>query len=213
MNHQPDGDSELRLDPVNDLLLDASVGPLSIALIDILKRRRTERAFSPAALPRMQLSRLLWAAFGCNSDTPSQRTAPSKHHTLDIDVYLVTPGGHYRFDPVGMRLVRTGQDDLRPFSGAHACVLEAPLSLVYVALPGEDAASERQAAALSIGHISQNVYLLCAAEGLAAYAHTDFNQAALEQALGLEAGQQVMLVQTVGRPATPRAPASGGYDE
>lgn len=46
------------------------------------------------------------------------------------------------------------------------------------------------AAAMGIGHMSQNVYLMCAAEGLAAFAHTDFDGAALARAMPLPAGRQ-----------------------
>jgi hypothetical protein len=51
------------------------------------------------------------------------------------------------------------------------------------------------------GAISQNVYLCCASAGLAAVIRAWIAREAIAQALGLSHDQQVLLSQTVGRPA------------
>lgn len=55
--------------------------------------------------------------------------------------------------------------------------------------------------ALDAGYISQNVYLFCAAYGLATVARGLLDRRALATAMRLEADQRVILAQSVGYPA------------
>ncbi|KQV82237.1 hypothetical protein ASD15_09260 [Massilia sp. Root351] len=75
---------------------------------------------------------------------------------------------------------------------------------IYVAnlarLPAEDHAGRLPHAAFDAGHISQNVYLFCAA-GMATVARARFDHAQLASLMGLGSGQRVTLAQTVGYPA------------
>jgi nitroreductase len=49
--------------------------------------------------------------------------------------------------------------------------------------------------------VSQNVYLYCAAAGLATVVRATVNRAALAKALGLHGEQRIILAQSVGYPA------------
>lgn len=51
--------------------------------------------------------------------------------------------------------------------------------------------------------MAQNVYLFCASAGLATMIRAWIDRQALSQAMGLEADQQILLAQTVGRPEKP----------
>ncbi|MEG1115889.1 MAG: hypothetical protein RSE46_12715, partial [Janthinobacterium sp.] len=46
--------------------LDADISALGMALIEVLKLRQSQRDFSERELSWYRLSRLLWAADGCN---------------------------------------------------------------------------------------------------------------------------------------------------
>lgn len=184
------------------LELDADIGALGIALIDMLSLRRSQRLFSSRELSRYRLSRLLWAAFGINRPADGYRTAPSVSNAQEIDVYVALASGWYRYDPVAPSLILCGRDDIRAATGKQDFVGSAPVNLLYVAnlerLASEDHAERLLHAGIDAGHISQNVYLFCAAEGMAAVARAWFDQAELARVMGLLPGQRVILAQTVG---------------
>lgn len=186
------------------LELDSDISAPAMGLIDLLRLRRTQRVFSPKELPRYRLSRLLWAAFGINRAEERCRTAPSISNAQEICVYVAMASGWYRYDPAGPALVQCGQADIRSATGKQDFVGSAPVNLLYVAdlerLPMEEHAERLLHAAIDAGHISQNVYLFCAAEGMATVARTWFDQAELARVMDLGPGQRVLLAQTVGYP-------------
>jgi len=54
-------------------------------LMQVLKKRKTQREFSPEKLPMQVLANLLWAAFGINRPDGG-RTAPSTMNWQEIDI-------------------------------------------------------------------------------------------------------------------------------
>ena len=78
-----------------------------------------------------------------------------------------------------------------------------PLDLIFVANHTQmklvPAAQRERYAYAAAGAMSQNVYLYCAANALATVIRAWFDPPALAQAMGLEADQQLLLCQTVGR--------------
>lgn len=117
--------------------------------------------------------------------------------------------GLYRYDAQAPALMQQSSVDMRPLTGKQDFVARAPLNLLYVAnlsrMPTEEQAKQLRVAALDVGQISQNVYLFCAAEGLAAVARGWFDQEELAEAMALTAGQHVMLAQSVGYPLVSQA--------
>jgi nitroreductase len=81
----------------------------------------------------------------------------------------------------------------------------APLDLVYVANFGRmtDATPEQRTfyAAADAGLIAENVYLFCAATGLATVVRGLIDRRRLAPLLGLSVDERVVLAQTVGYPA------------
>jgi hypothetical protein len=67
-------------------------------LMEALGERRSTREFSPRALPIQILSDLLWAATGVNRPESGKRTAPSARDWREIDIYVVTAEGVWRYD-------------------------------------------------------------------------------------------------------------------
>ncbi len=176
----------------------------TVALIDALSRRRSTRDFSSRELPRDVLSTLLWCAFGVNRPDSGGRTAPSAHNWQETEIFVALPDGTYRYDARRHALQPVVDTDLRAATGVQEFVATAPLNLVYVSDFGRmgDASAEDRTfyAAADAGFVAQNVYLYCAAAGLACVVRGLVDRRKLAPALKLRADQRIVLAQTVGYP-------------
>lgn len=174
-------------------------------LMQALQERRSTREFGSTALPPQVLSNLLWAANGVNRPDSGKRTAPSARDWREIDVYVATAEGVYRYDPPTHTLKRVAAGDIRVLTGVQDFVATAPVNLVYVADLDRmsDAGAEQKArfSAADAGFIAQNVYLFCASAGLATVVRGLFDHAVLAKALRLGSHQRIILAQSVGYPA------------
>jgi len=173
-------------------------------LMEALGERRSTREFSPRALPIQILSDLLWAATGVNRPESGKRTAPSARDWREIDIYVVTAEGVWRYDADAHLLAAVVAGDLRALTGHQDFVASAPLNLVYVAdlkrMGDADAEHKRLYSGTDTGFIAQNVYLYCASAGLAVVVRGSIDRDALAGALKLAPNQRVILAQTVGYP-------------
>lgn len=173
-----------------------------LSLDQAFKKRRSTRAFLDDTFTLEALSGLLWAAFGVNREQQGGRTAPSAHNWKEMDIYVVLAEGAYRYEPRTHRLLLVKAEDLRKYTGTQDFVTTAPVNLVYVAdlarmveVPEED---RPFLAGADAGCIAQNVYLYCAATGLATVVRALIDRRRLAQALGLPINQRITLAQTVG---------------
>ena len=177
-------------------------------LMQALKARHSTREFAAKPLPSQVLANLLWAANGVNRPDAGKRTAPSARDWREIDVYVTTAEGAYRYDPPTHRLVKVVAGDIRSLTGAQDFVASAPVNLVYVAdldrMSGASAEDKVLYSAADTGFIAQNVYLYCASAGLAVVVRGLVDREALGAALGLGKHQRVVLGQSVGYPAGTR---------
>lgn len=194
----------LRLCAPSELALDADFPPLSMALLEVLLRRRSCREFDARELRLSVLSRLLWAAFGINRPAEAGRTAPSAQNKQEMRVYVAMASGLYLYDAHAHLLRLVVADDLRAATGGQDFAATVPVNLIYVAeldpVPGASRVEQEFYAALDTGHISQNVYLFCAAEGLGAVTRGQVDRPALARLMRLPPGQHVILAQSVGYP-------------
>lgn len=185
------------------LAQDAACSDLGISMVEILGMRCSQRAFAPRSLPWYQLSRLLWAAAGFNR--PDHRTSPSAYNNQEIDVYVALREGLYCYDAGLNLLLNVSAEDIRHLTGTQEFVADAPVNLVFVAdlarmqlvEPGE----MLQMAAIAAGSMSQNVALMCAAEGLACVPRALIDRQRLAAAMGLGLSQHIILAQSIGEPA------------
>lgn len=186
------------------LALDADFPPLSMALFEVLLKRCSQRAIAPGELRLSLLSRLLWAACGINRPARAGRTAPSAQDAQEISVYAAMACGLYRYDPRANLLQLVLAEDIRADTGDQDYVASAAVNLVYVAqldpAPQASRVEQQFYAALDTGYISQNVYLFCAAEGLATVARGQLDRPVLARRMRLRDGQEVILAQSVGYP-------------
>jgi nitroreductase len=173
-------------------------------LMQALQGRHSRRAFRPDEMPVALIADLLWAAFGVNRPQTGGRTAPSAYDFRDIDVYLAAAKGLFRYEAEDHSLIALLADDLRAFTGTQAYAAAAPLNLVYVSdyrrMAGSAAEREQWSWAHS-GFIAQNVYLYCAASGLACVVRSTIVRGDLAQRMELDPNQHIVLAQTMGYPA------------
>jgi SagB-type dehydrogenase family enzyme len=177
--------------------------PEDMSLFRALQERHSSRVFHLEELPASILSSILWAGFGINRPT-GKRTAPSANNVQDIDIYLATSKGLFRYEAANHDLIPLLADDLRPFTGLQEFVSSAPLNLVYVSNYNRIQASAEDCLQWSWAHcgfIAQNVYLACANLGLATVVRSSFDRASLGLRMGLNANQHITLAQTIGYPA------------
>lgn len=173
------------------------------ALMEALKNRKSASAFQTQPLPKEKLLELLWAAWGINRPDSGKRTAPSAMNTQEIDIYVLLAEGAYVYDAKGNQLVQVLDQDLRSKVASRGDLQDAPAHLVFVAdyakfRAGSQAEKELWSAAHT-GFIGQNVYLYCAAEGLAARFYAGgIDRAALKASLRLREDQAVVFAQAVG---------------
>ena len=182
-------------------------------LMETIGRRRSTRKYSSRELSAQELANVLWAAFGLSRKyagtgigAPGSHAAPAAHNWQEIDVFVATAAGLYLYDAEGNGLVGVLEDDIRPFTAhpAQTFVLEAPVILVYVAdLRRMDDASDWDKSVFpwaDTAVIAENVYLVCASEGLATVVRALFDRPALAAAMRLNPNQLVTFSQPVGYP-------------
>ena len=172
-------------------------------LMQVLMDRHSTREFSNQKLSPQMLSNLLWAAFGMNRPD-GKRTAPSAMNLQEIDIYVFTQDGLYVYDAKANALDAVLAQDVRAATGTQSFVKDAAVNLVYVADLGKTGGGggEDQIlyTAADTGFIAQNVYLLCASEGLATVVRGSVDRAALAKLMKLRPNQKIILAQTVGYP-------------
>ena len=171
--------------------------------IALLSKRSSSREFSSQPLPVEVLSNLLWAAWGINRPD-GHRTAPSANNRQDIDVYVILPEGIYLYDAKSSQLKPILSGDRRALAGVQPFAKEVPATLVYVSdyskLGGVSDEMRTLYAGAHTGFISENVYIYCAAQGLATVVRAMVDRPALAKAMKLGADQHITLVQSVGYP-------------
>lgn len=173
-------------------------------LMQVLKARSSAREYAPEALSNQVLSNLLWAAFGINRPDSGKRTAPSAVNWQEVDIYVTTAEGCYRYMPKEHALLQVGTEDIRALTGTQDFVKDAPVNLVYVADLAKMGDRPREAkipiAFADTGFIGQNVYLYCASAGLATVVRGLVDKENLAPAMKLRADQLITLAQSVGYP-------------
>jgi SagB-type dehydrogenase family enzyme len=173
-------------------------------LMEVLGDRRSSRQFSRKEIPLQTLSDMLWAAWGVNRPESGKRTAPSAVNWQEIDVYVATARGLYRYDASRHALMQVLAEDIRGSTGTQEFVKDAPVNLIFVAdYSRMGRASQKDKdfySAADAGFISQNVYLYCASEGLATVVRGALDRTELAKKMKLMPEQRIILAQTVGYP-------------
>ncbi len=175
------------------------------ALMQALKDRRSARDYSDRPLPNQVLSNVLWAAWGVNRPQSDGRTAPHWRNVYALDIYLAMADGVWLYEPRSHRVLFYLPGDLRAqTTNNQSFVATAPVNLVYAfdtaKLTGANETEKIAAASACCAVVGQNVYLACAAEGLATVLRQNVPGEKLARALKLPASQIILFAQTVGYP-------------
>ena len=173
-----------------------------VTVMQALKARHSERAFSDKDVPMDVLSGVLWAANGFNR--PDKRTNATGMNKQTIMVYAIMKSGAYRYDAKENVLVKVCGEDLRQaVAGAQSFAATAPVSLLITA-DVSDPVYKGNWSTLShydAGIVSGNIYLYCAANGLATVCRRTMDQDALKKALKLPNTTVLHLNHPIGYPA------------
>ena len=169
-------------------------------LMQALNERSTKRAYSNTDLTDQQISDLLWCANGVNRQN-GKRTAPSAVNRQEIELYLLTSTGVFKYDAVKNTLTEINKGDFRKWAGKF-------VSPVYVVLVADlNKAISPHYAKIDSGYVSQNIYLYCASAGLGTCAIGSFDRIKdsekgkkLRDALKLGTKEVVLLTHSVGVP-------------
>lgn len=170
-------------------------------LHEALSKRETCRNFEKKELTLQQISDLLWAAFGINRPD-GKRTAPSAMNYQEIDLYVLLAKGSYRYHPKQNILEMVNQNDIRYFSGQQDQIKDAPVHVILVAdlsKMGNSVSIDKTALSYAdAGHISQNIYLFVASEGLATGIRHWIDKKTMSSKMYLKPSQSIILAHSIG---------------
>lgn len=173
-----------------------------VTVTQALKSRRSERMFADKELSPELLSGVLWAANGFNR--PDKRTNATGLNKQEISVYAIMKSGAYRYDARANALVKVCDEDLRPAVAGHqAFAATAPVSILIAADVSDPIYTGARSALSSYdaGIVSGNIYLYCAANGLATVCRRSMDNDALRKALDLHEKTILHLNHPIGYPA------------
>ena len=185
------------LPAANEIKLPTPNLPGKTSLKTALEKRCTKRTFSSAALSELDISNLLWAAYGINRPN-GKRTVPVARGIYAIEMYAALPDGVYHHDLGDNVLKKVTSRDMRADSDSRKMGAKAPLVLVMVADRDAFDGKGDHYIAMEAGAIMQNIYLYCAANNFNTVVCGSFNRATWAKALKLPANKYVILTQIVG---------------
>ena len=175
------------------------------SIMKSLAQRQSHRKCADKELSTADLSDLLWAANGINRPEDNKRTAPSALNRQDIDVYVISKTGAYKYIAAENRLQLITEGDHRDaVASGQDFVNQFPVSLVLVSELSKlgDAKNERtrMTAAMDAGYVSQNICLFCAGNGLVTVPRATMNSTELKKILKLGDTSLPLLNNPVGYP-------------
>ncbi|MFO7843361.1 MAG: SagB/ThcOx family dehydrogenase [Bacteroidales bacterium] len=171
-------------------------------LMQAINERHSARNFVDKDLTEQQLSELLWAAYGLNRPESGKHTIPTSRNRQDIEVYITTQDGVFKYLPEEHALLQISAEDKRKVSGMQDFVKDAAVNLIYVSdfdkLGDSSEDVKTMTAATHCGFIGQNVYLYCASEGLISVFRAMIDKEKAAELLQLKGNKHVIYSQSVG---------------
>ncbi len=173
-----------------------------IPLMQAINERHSARNFVDKALTEQQLSELLWVAYGINRPESGKHTIPTSRNRQDIEVYIASWDGVFKYQPEEHALLLISNKDKREISGMQDFVKDAAVNLIYVSdfdkLGDSSDDIKTMTAATHCGFIGQNVYLYCASEGLISVFRAMIDKEKAAELLQLKGNKHVIYSQSVG---------------
>jgi SagB-type dehydrogenase family enzyme len=189
----------------------------SLPIVEVLRKRRSTRSFSPKPLSMDDLSFLLWASTGIQRREQGYefRTAPSAGALYPIETYLVVNNVenmekalcHYNIETHSLEKLKSGDFAEKM---AHAALeqktcIEAPVVLIWTAIFERSKWKYAQRAYryvyLDAGHIAQNLALAATGIGLVSCQIGAFFDDEVNQIVGVDGVEEsVIYLSVVGHP-------------
>lgn len=197
-------DSDLVKLPAPDLIQSAP-------LVELLALRRSVREFAAEPLRLEHVAQLLWAGQGI-TDPRGFRTAPSAGALYPLELHLVAgkvtglPPGVYRYHPGQHQLEKRIDGDQR-WALARAALdqswmADAPAIIAIAAVQGRTTRKYGgrgiRYVHIEVGHAGQNIFLQAGALGLGTVVVGAFDDAKVQDLLGLDEEEQPVVVLPVG---------------
>ncbi len=194
-----------------DLVAPDAITVGGMPLIDVIRRRRSRRAFDDVPLSLEELSFLLWATQGLHGERgmgASLRSVPSGGARHPFETYLairrvdgVTPG-IYRYLPREHRLCLVRDEANLAEAVAAACggqrfCGQAAVTFFWTAIPARTAWRYAIVApkivAQDSGHLCQNLYLAAEAIGAGACAIGAYDQGLADALVGVDGREEFVI--------------------
>jgi SagB-type dehydrogenase family enzyme len=171
-------------------------------LMEALNDRHSSRNFIVKDLTDQQLSNLLWAAYGINRSGEGKRTIPTANNKQEMDVFIATSKGVFRYNAEKNCLISILKEDVRYKTGGQEYVKDAAINLIYVINKdksgSKDETGKLVSGSIAAGAMAQDVYLYCASENLGCVVRGYFDKDTLSQLLKLSNEQIIVLTQSAG---------------
>ncbi|MGB5338669.1 MAG: SagB/ThcOx family dehydrogenase [Gammaproteobacteria bacterium] len=182
------------------------------SLEQLLRQRRSVRAYRDTALRLADISQLLWSAQGI-THAQGYRTAPSAGALYPLELYVVAGNveglapGVYHYQPDANRLTRTrAGDQRRPLANsalAQTWIAEAPAVMVFTAVYARTTRKYGERGVryvhMETGHAAQNLFLQAEALGLDTVVVGAFRDDQLADVLALPEDVEPLMLMPVGR--------------
>lgn len=170
-------------------------------LSQVLKSRRSIRAYADKPIDDATLSCLLWAACGVSEPATGKITAPSAVNRQDVRVYVCTAQGAYLYNAKQHSLSLVTNKDLRKALAANQhFAATAPMNLLLVSDTNKFPRRSMEYGCMDTGYVSQNIYLACTSMGLGTVARAQMDIDILKKELLLKEGEVPILNHPVGYP-------------
>jgi SagB-type dehydrogenase family enzyme len=189
----------------------------SLPIIDVLKKRRSMRSFSPQPLSLDILSFLLWASTGVQRKEQGYefRTVPSAGALYPIETYLIVNNVedlekalyHYNIQAHALEKLKAGDfaEKMAQAALEQKMCIKAPVVLVWTAVFARSKWKYAQRAYryvyLEAGHIGQNLAVTATGIGLGSCQIGAFFDDEINQILGVDGKEEsVLYLSVVGHP-------------
>ncbi len=190
------------------IALPAPVRQGQMSVEEALRRRRSVREFSGKPLTYQQLGQLCWAAQGI-TQRDGRRTAPSAGALYPLELYVVTAIGFFHYEPARHELQVLDRRDLR--RDLHRAALSQDsvrdAAAVFVITGNYARTAGKYGSArspryvhLEAGHAAENLLLEAVALDLGAVPVGAFDDARVQKAVSLPAGEEPLYLIPVGHP-------------
>lgn len=179
-----------------------------MTLVEAIRNRRSLRYFICDKISDQMLSNLLWSACGVSrikgdgDDVNYLFTNPTASNHQEVSVYAFMENGTFLYAPKSNELLQLDDKDHRKELSQMPIVKKAAITLCLVSdfdkmVHHTDTFRQQLYSSMDTGYVSENIYLFCAANGLATFACGLIDREKIKEILGLT-NARVMLVHPIG---------------